>query len=222
MRTVLKHIVARTYKPFLERYLSRTRTYKYDGIELEIPPEVFHPGFFSSTQLLLKYILELPLKQMRVLELGAGSGLISMAVSREEADVSASDINRIAIDYIGRNCKRNSLSIKTINSDLFDDIPPQVFDIIAINPPYYKKTPVKPIDHAWYCGEKGEYFFKLFSQLENFIHQKSEVIMVACDGCDIQMIQKAANDHGYDLQCVLIKPALLERNFIFKIQRSIQ
>ena len=163
MRAVLKHIVARTYKPLLVKYLSKTRIYRQGDIRLEIPPEVFHPGFFSSTQMLLNYISDLSLEGKRLWEPGAGSGLISMYAARKGARVIASDINPIAIEYLYKNSDANQAPIEIIVSDLYKEIPVQAFDIIAINPPYYKKQPVSPKDHAWYCGRNGnqEYVFRL-------------------------------------------------------------
>ena len=55
-------------------------------------------------------------------------------------------------------------TIRIIHSDLFDNIPLEAFDIIAINPPYYKKDPHAPAEYAWFCGKKGEYFERLFTE----------------------------------------------------------
>jgi len=220
MKAALKNIVAHTYKPFLEKYLSKKRVYAYGNIKLQIPPEVFHPGFFTSTQFLLQYIKKLPLRGKRFLELGAGNGLISIYAAKHGAKVTASDINPVAVEYLHVNSLENRTSIDNIFSDLFENIPAQQFDIIAINPPYYKKDPQTLIDHAWYCGAKGEFFFDLFNQLSGYIHKNSEVIMVLCDGCDIKMIGQAAKQNGFRLDCAETKQSLIEKNFIYKIEKS--
>lgn len=219
MNTILKHIVARTYKPWLEKYLSQTRVYRYGNIRLTIPPEVFHPGFFFSTRLLLRHIRTLPLKGKKLLELGAGSGLIAIDAARKGAIVTATDINPVAIRYLRMNSEKNEVKSNIILSDLFRHIPPQQFDIIAINPPYYKKIPAAWIDHAWFCGEQGEYFTGLFSQLADFVHAGTSTIMILCDGCDIRMIETTAAQYGFRMCCVQTCPTLLERNFIFKIEQ---
>jgi release factor glutamine methyltransferase len=220
LRTVLKHIVANTYKPLLVKYLSKTRVYRYEDIRLEIPPQVFHPGFFTSTQLLLQYINRLPVQGKNLLELGAGSGLIAIHAAKKGSVVTATDINPAAIEYMKRNSMQNKVKLEIMQSDLFADIPNQSFDIIAINPPYYKKQPVTLQDYAWYCGENGEYFSGLFSQLTGYIHDKTEIIMVLCDGCDIKMIETAAARNGFKLQLMLTKQNMLEKNFIYKIEKN--
>jgi len=218
MKAALKNIVAHTYKPFLEKYLSKKRVYAYGNIKLQIPPEVFHPGFFTSTQFLLQHIKKLTLPGKSFLELGAGNGLISIYAAKHRAKVIATDINPVAVEYLHVNSLENRTSIDSILSDLFKNIPVQQFDIIAINPPYYKKDPQSLLDHAWYCGKNGEFFLRLFEQLPAFIHKNSEVIMVLCDGCDMAMIENAAVQNGFRLLCVDTKQSFIEKSFIYKIQ----
>jgi len=219
LRTVLKHIVARTYKPLLVKYLSTTRVYKYKDIRMDIPPQVFHPGFFFSTQLLLQYISKLPLTEKNFLELGCGSGLISIVASKKGAKVTATDINAIAVESLRKSSVKNNADITTILSDLFDNIPKQQFDIIAINPPYYQKQPLTALDHAWYCGENGEYFSRLFDGLADYIHPGTEIIMVLFEDCRMEMITGFAAQHGFSLNCMHSKNNILEKNFIFKIEK---
>ena len=204
----------------LVRYLSKTRIYRHGDIRLEIPPQVFHPGFFFSTQLLLQYISSFSVRGKSLLELGAGSGLISIHSAKRGAKVTATDINTVAIHYLENNSRNNQVQLEIIHSDLFSSIPSQTFDIIAINPPYYKKQPRQLIDHAWFCGENGEYFSGLFSQLSDYTHSDSQIIMVCCDGCDMQMIESAAMVNGFTLRCMLSRQNLLEKNFIYTIQKE--
>ncbi|MFM6924520.1 MAG: methyltransferase [Ferruginibacter sp.] len=219
MNTVIKHIVAKTYKPLLAKYLSKTRYYRYKDIRLEIPPEVFHPGFFFSTQMLLQYISKLPLQKKEFLEPGCGSGLISMIAAKKGASVTATDINPVAVDFLKKNCLANNLHLKVLQSDLFNAIPAKQYDVIAINPPYYKKDPVTLQDHAWYCGEQGEYFSVLFASLSDYIHADTEILMVLFDGCDMQMLERFAAANNFSLNCVQSKQNMLERNFIYKVKK---
>lgn len=220
MRQTIKQLTTRLYKPLLVKYLSATRLYTYKGIRLLIPPAVFHPGFFFSTRLLLRYIASLPLINKSFLELGAGSGLIAMYASRQGAHVTATDINPIAVHALEMNARSNRIPLTIIKSDLFTHIPQQAFDIIAINPPYYKKQPQTVADYAWFCGEQGEYFQQLFSGLHNYMHAQSVMLMVLCDGCDLDMIKRMAVANGYQMNCILERKNWVEVNFIFRIEQS--
>lgn len=219
MREIVKHIIGVTYRPLLITYLSRTRTYNYKGITLKIPPQVFHPGFFSSTKILLQCIAKEHLNNKAFLELGAGSGLLSIYASKKGAAVIASDISPVAIQCIQANAWANGVDIKTIHSNLFDNIAHQKFDFILINPPYYKKKPLSVSDYAWYCGENGEYFQRLFQTMADYLNDDSNVFMVLCDGCDLQMIQRIAKEHLFQMKCVHTKKTLIEMNFVFKIRQ---
>lgn len=221
MNTAFKHIVALTYKPLLVKYLTKTRMYRHRDIRLAIAPEVFHPGFFFSTQLLLQYVNTMPLKGKNFLELGCGSGLISIAAAKRGARVTASDINPVAVEFLIKNSEENKVEIAVIESDLFNAIPKQPFDIIAINPPYYKKKPVTAKDHAWFCGEQGEYFSALFNTLPGYINAGAEIDMVLIETCDMEMIAGFAKQNGFALRCVHSKKNMLEKILIFKIEKEI-
>jgi release factor glutamine methyltransferase len=154
-----------------------------------------------------------------LLELGAGSGFIALQAEKRGAIATASDINPVAIEYLQKNKHRNRSSIRIIQSDLFEAIPLEAFDIIAINPPYYKKDPHSAADYAWYCGKKCEFFERLFDDLGNYMHADSIVLMILCDGCDIDMIKDMAAGKGFIMKCTQQSRNLVEKNFIFSIEK---
>ena len=217
MNTVLKHIVTRTYKPLLVKYLSKTRVYRYEDIRLEISPQVFHPGFFFSTKILLHHLGGMPITGKKFLELGAGSGLISIKAAKMGAKVTATDINPIATAYLEKNSISNNVSFSIIESDLFSGIAKQVFDMIVINPPYYFEKPTTPGEHAWFCGPKGEYFRGLFQDLSNYITPNSVILMILCEGSKRAVIQSMANELGFEFECIKIVRNIIERNYIYHI-----
>ena len=219
VKTIVRYFIGSAYKPLLVKYLSKNRRYTSHGLTLEIPPEVFHPGFFFSTKILMSAINNLPLQNRTLLELGAGSGLIAMHASRLGAVATATDINPVAIEYLQKNKHRNQVSLRIIQSDLFTNIPLEAFDIIAINPPYYKKDPQSPADFAWFCGKKGEYFETLFSNLGNYMHEGTVVLMTLCDGCDLEMIRTMATLKGFKLLCVQERRNIVEKHFLFNIEK---
>jgi release factor glutamine methyltransferase len=194
--------------------------YSYKGIRVEVLPGVFHPGFFFSTKLLLRHLSLTPLKGRALLELGAGSGLISLFAARMGARVTATDINPLSIRCLEANRAINSLPVEVILSDLFQHIPPRPFDVVAVNPPYYRKQPVTDADHAWFCGPNGEYFEGFFDGLGPYVHDRSDIWMVLCDGCDLEMIRGLAERHGWVLREVYAGRNLLEKNFIFRIEAA--
>jgi release factor glutamine methyltransferase len=222
MRRIIKGIVNRTWKPMVENYLSVPRAYNFKTISLNIPPGVFHPGFFFSTKLLLSFLEKQQLSGKKMLEVGSGSGLISIFAARQGAIVTACDISRPAVSCTQENAKKNNVSIAVFQSDLFSAIPQQVFDIIALNPPYFKKKPASVAENAWYCGENLEYFHGFFQQVKNFISGSSDIFMVLSDECDIRGIQAIATDNGLTFGLVQQKRTAWEQGFIYKIRLTQQ
>ena len=220
MRKVFKYIIGKTYRPLLVKYLSKTRVYRYKDIVLEIPPEVFHPRFFFSTKLLLTYISRMNLAKKSFLELGAGSGLISIYADRRGASVTASDINPIAVRTLMKNKLLNGANFEVVQSDLFEALEQRQFEIVAINPPYYRKKPVSPADYAWFCGEEGEYFTRLFRSLQDHVGKGSVVLMILCDGCDLQLINALAEAQQVIMEPVYSSKNLIEQNIIYQLKLS--
>ena len=80
-------------------------------------------------------------RQVRnILDLCTGSGCIAIAAQYQfaEARVCASDISADALAVAATNLEQHELNehIKLYESDLFDAIPQQRFDVILCNPPY--------------------------------------------------------------------------------------
>jgi ribosomal protein L3 glutamine methyltransferase len=76
----------------------------------------------------------------RILDLCTGSGCIAIAAQYqfEQADVCASDISLDALEVARINRHNHDLDdlLELYESDLFENIPSQQFDIIVSNPPY--------------------------------------------------------------------------------------
>jgi release factor glutamine methyltransferase len=81
---------------------------------------------------LLQSVKKLSVRGKTFLELGAGNGLISIYAAKQDAKVTATDINPVAVEYLRINSSQNKTLINVILSDLFENISPQAFDIIAI------------------------------------------------------------------------------------------
>lgn len=216
-RKGLKKCVDLFVKPLLLFYLKKQRSYHYKGIPLIVYPGVFHPGFFFSTRLLLSVIEKFDLKNKSLLELGAGSGLISFYSAKKGAKVIASDISPIAIAGLIKNRERLNLQVEIIESDLFNNIAIQKIDYIIINPPYYPKNPANNMEQAWYCGEQFDYFENLFLQLKNYMNQESVLLMSLSQDCNVEKIANIAAKNNFTMHIHLTKMTGWERHFVFKI-----
>ncbi len=213
VKKILFVILSRAYRI----YSSRIRNYNFEELKLKILPGVFHPGFFFSTKFLISYLSKFDLNNKSLLELGAGSGMISVYCARRGAIVTASDISSSAIENIKLNSSLNNCNVSIVHSDLFDSIPNHEFDFIIINPPYFPKDPKNESECAWYCGSKFQYFEKLFKQLIEFIKHSTTVLMVLSEDCDIKSISSIAGKNNIEMKLKESKKFFTEMNFIFQL-----
>lgn len=224
MMSLLQRKSLKFFHPLLKKivhfYLSKPRKYKYKDITIKVIPSVFHPGLFFSTKVFIDFLETISLKNESVLELGAGSGLISIYCSQRGANMTASDINPLAIQCIKENASINKQNIITCLSDLFSNLPLIDYDIILINPPYYPKKPSNIEEQAWFCGEEFEYFQKLFNQMKVSENKKSKTYMILSEDCEVKKIMSIAKSNDLNYELVFSKKVSGEKNFIFEINKS--
>lgn len=122
------------------------------SIEIEIGPEVYNPS--DDSYLLLKVVDVSP--EERFLEMGPGTGLLSIHAAKLGAKVTAADVNPHAVECTKRNAAKNSVRIDTFKSDLFEKVQGN-YDVIVFNPPYLPgaATSTSWIERAWSGGDEG-------------------------------------------------------------------
>jgi release factor glutamine methyltransferase len=218
---MIKKIINPIIKYWFNLYYSKPRLFSYQNLEVVVKPGVFPPHFTISTKLMLDFIKPLNLKEKSFLELGCGSGIISLLAASKGAIVTATDINKMALDGLTEASEKYNYNISIIYSDLFNNIKQTNFDYIIINPPYYPKNPKSINEQAWFCGENFEYFYKLFKKLPDYLNSKNEVFMILSEDCDINNIKKIATKTDIRFQLIQKKTKGFEKNYIFKITKGL-
>ena len=91
----------------------------------------------------------------RILDLCTGSGCIAIASKYHfpAAEVCASDISSAALEVAALNLEQHDLSdqVMLYESDLFDSIPAQSFDVIVCNPPYVDAEDMSALGDEFHC-----------------------------------------------------------------------
>lgn len=206
----------RFLRPLYRWWARRPRHVRADGLDLIVLPGVFHPSLFHSTGALARHVAGLPLAGRSFLELGAGAGRVALVAARKGAHVTASDINPVAITTIGLNAQRNALSVRTVQSDLFDALPGH-FDLIVVNPPYYAIDPPDHPTSAFFAGKDHSYFHRLFPLLAQRIRSGTDVRMVLSDDPRLGSVRALASAFGIRLVEVHAESHWGERQVVYHL-----
>ena len=109
------------------------------GMHLTVDERVLIPR--PETEELVELILaENHEENLKVLDIGTGSGAIALALAKNRPawSVTAADISQNALDLASENAKNQNLQIFLKKSDCFTEIS-EKYDIIVSNPPYISR-----------------------------------------------------------------------------------
>ena len=109
----------------------------FRDLTLSVDPSVLIPR--PETELLVDYVLENLPSNGKILDIGCGSGAISIACATErpDAEVTSVDISPAALETAKKNAAANGAErIRFFESDLFSAVNDERFDIVAANLPY--------------------------------------------------------------------------------------
>ena len=112
---------------------------EFFGMQLKVDERVLIPR--PETEELVELILaENPKDNLKVLDIGTGSGAIALALAKNRPDwtITASDISQDALDLASKNAEFQNFNIFFKKSDCFSEISSK-YDIIVSNPPYISR-----------------------------------------------------------------------------------
>jgi release factor glutamine methyltransferase len=197
MGILFKKILSPLWRPLVKLYLRKPRSWSYNKIRVRVSKGVFHPRFFFSTKHLIRFLDKQNLNALSFLEIGSGSGIVSISAAKKGAKVTAVDISSQAVLCTSDNARRNKIDLITLQSDLFEKIPKAVFQVIAVNPPYYPEDPKNESEHAWFAGKEFQYFSRFFKEAISYVDAQSQLFMVLSDECEINRISEITEKLGW-------------------------
>lgn len=154
-------------------------------IDLENKPLIPRP----ETEYWVDYVLKkfIPENQpFNILDIFSGSGCIGLVVAkkRPKTHVLCSEIKKENISQIEKNRELNNIpkeQVTIMQSDEFQNIPPQKFDYIFANPPYISQEKIETVeqsvleheDHgALFAKDDGLFFVKkCIDSIPNFLKE---------------------------------------------------
>jgi release factor glutamine methyltransferase len=170
------------------------------GIPIIVFPDVFHPALFLSTPLLLDAIEPSGLgAHSIVLDLGTGSGICAIFAALRGAQVTASDINPIAVRCARANVIVNNLEdrVRVLEGDLFKPVENERFDWIIFNPPYYEGKPTDWAEYAW-LGE--DVLRRFVGGLSAHLTPQGKALLSVSTELDLSVIKRKLQESGFGIR----------------------
>ena len=121
---------------------------EFYGHEISVSPDVLIPR--PETERLVDVAIDTikNLSNPKVLEVGTGSGCISIAIgsAKKDANILSLDISAAALKVAKMNTIKNNISnVKFEKLDFLRSIPKGEYDLVISNPPYISKYEIKKI-----------------------------------------------------------------------------
>ena len=184
--------------PFFYLYGNR----EFWSMDFEVNRDVLIPR--PETELVVEKAIKVLKRNGRVLELGTGSGAISVALSKERPDLNivATDASVKALKVAQRNINKQQCKVDLIASDWFEGVRGD-WDAIISNPPYIAENDPhllnlkKEPSMALVAGMSGyEALFRIIGEAHHHLKKNGYLIL----------------EHGFD-QIAEIKRKLVSSSF---------
>lgn len=170
---------------------------KEPRLDIRISSDVYPPS--ADTYLLLDSIETKP--DDVLLEVGCGSGYITVNLCEKVLKTVALDISDAAVRNTLENIERNHLQNRcdVIQSDLFSAFTPRYkFSLIIFNPPYLPQDEFKTsLDHALVGGETGiELTEEFLNQAVKHLQPGGRIYVIVTSVSDVEKIKSVMSDHS--------------------------
>jgi release factor glutamine methyltransferase len=157
---------------------------EFYGLKFLVNKNVLIPR--PETELLVEKIFQNEPNTNSFLDIGTGSGCIAITLNYlfPEAEVTAIDISKQALEIAKQNAVLNKVKVNFRKSDLFENVNSK-FDIIVSNPPYIPRIEYNDLpdeiqhyepENALLAKEEGLYFYKIIlNQAKEYLTKKGKI-----------------------------------------------
>lgn len=151
----------------------------------------------------------------KIMDLCTGSGAIAVSLAKyiENSEITAVDISKKALNIAKKNAINNNVQnqITFVESDLFNRIKKDKYDIIVSNPPYIRKDIIKTLDKevqrepkiALDGGYDGlDFYRKIINKSEEYLKFKGYLCLEIGYDQKIDVIELIENEEKFvDTYC---------------------
>lgn len=157
--------------------------------------------------LLAKYVKKYA--KGKVLDMGCGSGIQTLAALKKARDVLAVDVDMDAVKL----CKSKDINAR--QSNLFENVNGK-FNLIIFNPPYLPEDK-REYDRATTGGKHGyELIERFLSEAKNYLNKNGKILII-CSSLTGD-VKKLFRKYNYHFRCLEEKKLFFEKLFVFVLE----
>jgi release factor glutamine methyltransferase len=197
------HSIPRQTERLEERHSGTPFEVECCGMKITVNPGVYQTSGDSD---LMAESVEITNGQT-FLEIGCGTGVVSIAVARRARSGVGIDINDKAVENSKQNAKAQGVeNVEFLRSNVFENVDGK-FDVIICNPPYTKHEVRDSIDRMFWDPE-DEMKRKFFKEVSAHLKSDGRIYFGWADFADIDVDLpfKLAEENGYELVNKFSKP----------------
>ena len=167
---------------------------------ITILPGVFSPRYFADSLVFAEALAEIVGKR-RMLEVGCGTGIISLYCAKAGARVVSGDINPAAVENTKLNAEKFGLTIDVRVGDIYAAIQPdEKFDVIFWNHPFNRSdAPEKEVLLRAGFDEQYASLRKYVSEAREHLAEGGQLLLGTGSIADLEEVERIASENDYKL-----------------------
>lgn len=141
-----------------------------------------------ETEELVDFIVKNNKKYNSILDIGTGTGCIGLSIKKYKGgELTLLDISSKALEVAKLNSKELGLDVKFVESNVYENIKDEKYDLIVSNPPYIKDSDIRVLDSslidyephlALFGGSDGLDIYKLIiKDLDKHLNMNAEAML---------------------------------------------